>query len=268
MPVDPITVVSKGSMMTPDRPVALITGGARRVGRAIVLELADAGYDVAIHYKSSHAEARDLAEQVTAMRRRAITIEGDLNKPDSWPDIILQTVEQLQRLDVLINNASVFLRGAEASNPTGGDTVDDFCLAQWESMLRTNLVAPMALCHHAKPYLEAHGRGKIINLCDIAGDRPWPSHLAYCASKAALAALTKGLALALAPSVQVNGVAPGIAEFPSVYPDELRRRLIDKVPLGRAGTCEEVARLVRFLVQSGDYMTGQIIAIDGGRSLV
>lgn len=254
--------------MKPDRPVALITGGARRVGRAIVLELADAGYDVAIHYKTSHAQAIDLAEQVSGMRRRAIAVEGDLNDPESWPQTILRTVEQLQRLDVLINNASVFSSGANASDPDRADTVDGFRIEQWESMLRTNLVAPMALCHHARPYLEAHGHGKIINLCDIAGDRPWRGHLAYCASKAALAALTKGLARALAPNVQVNGVAPGIAEFPSEYPDELRRRLIDKVPLGRAGTCDEVARLVRFLARSGDYLTGQIIAIDGGRSLV
>jgi pteridine reductase len=126
----------------------------------------------------------------------------------------------------------------------------------------------MALCHHARRFLAAQDGGQIVNLCDVSADRPWPEHLAYCASKAALGALTKALARALAPRIQVNGVAPGIAVFPEEYAQQLRRELTDRVPLGRAGTPEEVAKLVRFLVESGDYITGQIIAIDGGRGLV
>jgi len=240
--------------------VALITGGAKRVGRAVVLELARAGCDVAVHYHHSRAEAEQVAADVVGLGRRAVTIPGDLGDPSSWPAIIRQTVDALNRLDVLVNNASVFLTGQP-------DTIDVFDHRQWESILRINLVAPMALSHHARPHLEAHGGGRIINLCDIVADRPWPEHLAYGASKAALVALTKGLAQTLAPTIQVNGVAPGIAVFPDGYPDRLRRELISRIPLRREGTPQEVACLVRFLVEGSDYITGQIIAIDGGRSL-
>ncbi|MGB2987915.1 MAG: SDR family oxidoreductase [Phycisphaerae bacterium] len=241
--------------------VALITGGAKRVGRAIVLELARGGCDVAIHYRRSRTEAEELAAQVVDMGRRAVIVGGDLNDPASWPAIIRELIDRLNRLDVLVNNASAFLTGQP-------DSVNGFDHGRWESMLRTNVVAPMALSHHARPYLEACGQGKIVNLCDIAADRPWPEHLAYCTSKAALSALTKGLARALAPGIQVNGVAPGIAVFPDEYSAEKRRSLVRRVPLRREGTPEEVARLVRFLVESSHYVTGQIIRIDGGRSLV
>ncbi len=247
--------------MNLDGTVALVTGGAKRVGRAIVLELARTGCNVAIHYRHSSCEAQGLVAEVTGMGRRAVAVCGDLNDPADWPAIIRQTIDGLERLDVLVNNASAFLTG-------GPDSIEAFSPSRWESMLRTNLVAPMALCHYARPYLEANGAGKIINLCDICADRPWAKHLGYCASKAGLVSLTKGLARSLAPRVQVNGVAPGIAVFPEAYPDELRRKLIGEVPLGRAGSPEEVARLVRFLVEEGDYITGQIIPIDGGRSLV
>lgn len=248
--------------------VALVTGGARRVGRAIVCELADAGCDIAIHYHRSRDEAHALAAYIAEKGRRAMAIQGDLNNSRCWPATVERTVDELGRLDVLINNASVFVTGSASAELPHPDTVEGFDLEQWESVLRTNLVAPMALCHYARTHLEKHGRGRIINLCDIAADRPWASHLAYCASKAALTALTKGLAKALAPRVTVNGVAPGIAVFPSTYSEDLRKRLVAKVPLGRAGTPEEVARVVRFLIESADYITGQIIPIDGGRSIV
>lgn len=247
--------------MNTDGTVALVTGGARRVGRAIVLELARAGCDVAVHYRHSRSDAEALAAEVSTLGRRALLIAGDLSDPAFWPALTRMTVERFQRLDILVNNASSFLTDA-------ADTVDQFRHEQWESTLRVNLVAPIALCHHAGPHLAAHGCGKIVNLCDIFGDRPWPDHLAYCTSKAALAAATKGLARALAPAVQVNGVAPGIAAFPESYSAETRRKLTSRVPLAREGTPEEVAKLVRFLVESGDYITGQIIPIDGGRSVV
>ena len=243
-----------------DGTVALVTGGARRVGRAVVLALARGGCDIAIHYRRSRPEAADLASQVAGLGRRVVTVTGDLSDPSSWPAIVGRTIDHFKRLDVLVNNAAVFLTGEP-------DTVDGFAHERWEAILRTNLVAPMALSHQARPYLASEGNGKIINLCDIAADRPWPDHLAYCASKAALAALTKGLALALAPQIQVNGVAPGIAVFPEEYSTDTRQRITRRVPLEREGTPEEVAELVRFLVESGDYITGQIVPIDGGRSV-
>ena len=241
--------------------VALITGGAKRVGRAIGLALGHGGCDIAVHHRTSHVEADDLVRCIGEIGRRAVAVPGDLSDSADWPRIVQRTVGELGRLDILINNASVFA----ADSP---DTVDDFDADKWERMLCVNLIAPMALVYHARPHLEARGDGRIVNLCDISADRPWPDHLAYCCSKAALGALTKGLARALAPHIKVNGIAPGIAIFPEEYSPPLRSRLTDEVPLGRAGTPEEVARLVRFVVESGDYMTGEIIRIDGGRSIV
>jgi pteridine reductase len=240
--------------------VALVTGGAKRVGRAIVLELADAGCAVAVHYHRSRAEAEALVEDLRDRDCRAATVHGDLHDPAGWADIITGSVEKLGRLDILINNAAVFL-------PDRTDGEDTFDLAGWESTLRTNAVAPAALCHYAAPHLRAGGRGRIVNLCDITTDRPCPDYLAYSLSKAALTTLTKGLARALAPEILVNGVAPGIAVFPEDWPIERRERLTAKVPLRRAGSPQEVADLVRFLLESGDYITGQIIPIDGGRSI-
>ena len=246
--------------------VALVTGGAKRVGRAIALELARGGCDVAVHYRRSQADAEAVVALANGLGRPAIAVDGDLTDPAAWPRIVQRTVEGLGRLDILVNNASMFLPLPVPGAPA--DSLDGFDPVLWDETLRTNLTAPVGLCHHARPHLAANGMGKVVNVCDIAADRPWPDHLAYCASKAGLVAVTKALARALAPEVQVNGVAPGIAIFPDAYSSELRRQLVGRVPLSRPGTPEEVALLVRFLVESADYITGQIVPIDGGRSLV
>lgn len=240
--------------------VALITGGAKRVGRAIALELARAGCHLMIHYHRSTKEAQSLAKEIQSMGRQAEIVQGDLEDESHWPMIVKATLDRFSRLDILVNNASLF-RLDQA------DTLDGFDLVAWEKMFRVNLFAPAGLCHHASTALAAEGGGCIINLSDIAATRPWPSHLSYSCSKAALSALTKGLARALAPKVRVLGVAPGIAVFPDDYTPDTRQGLLSRVPLGREGTPEEVAFLVRFLAESGDYLTGQIVPIDGGRSL-
>ena len=244
-----------------DGAVVLVTGGAKRVGRAIVLELAGAGCRVAIHYHRSAQEAAELVAAVSRQGGVATAIGGDLNIPSVWSAIVEQTVSQFGGLDVLVNNASQF-------EMTGADTLDGFDLDRAERMLRTNLLAPLGLCQQAAVHLARSRSGKIVNLCDIWGDRPLVDHLVYSVSKAGLAALTKGLAKTLAPAVQVNGIAPGIAVFPESYSEQVRRDLRAKVPLQREGSATEVAGLVRYLVESGDYITGQIIAIDGGRSMV
>ncbi len=240
--------------------VALITGSARRVGCAIAFELADAGCDIAIHYGHSHEQANMACAQIKDMGRRCITLQADLSDSSTWESLITDTVQQLGQLDILVNNASTFLT-------TSPDTIEAFDIQAWEKMLRVNLLSAAALSHFAEPHLKANGIGKIINLCDIASQRPWPKHLSYCVSKGALETLTLGLAKALSPLVQVNGVAPGIAEFPTEFSEETRAKLIDQVPLKRPGTPVDVAKLVRYLVEHGDYITGQIIPIDGGRSL-
>lgn len=246
--------------MLPENTVALVTGGARRVGRAIVLELARSGCDVVVHHNRSADEAKSLVREVQGLGRRATAISGDLADRNSWQGIVRQAVDWCGRLDILVNNAAAFLTD-------GSDTIDAFDPERWETVLRTNLLAPAGLCHHARGHLAAHGNGRIVNLCDASTDRPWPSHLAYSVSKAALVAMTKALARALAPQIRVNGVAPGIVQFPDDYDAETRARLIRRVPLGRSGTPEDVAVLVRFLAEEGNYLTGQIIAVDGGRSL-
>jgi pteridine reductase len=242
--------------MTPASKNALITGAARRVGRAIALELAQAEYDIAAHYNTSRDEAVALGREIESRGRRVTLIQGDLADPDVWSRIVGETVDGLGSLDVLINNASVF----------DVMSLESFDVDQWDRTLRVNVTAAAGLCHAAAPHLK-RSRGAIVNLTDVSAEAPWSEHLAYCASKAALVNLTKSLARSLAPEVRVNAVSPGIAVFPDDYDEATRRGLIAKVPLRRPGSPEEIAKTVHFLCASADYMTGQIINVDGGRSI-
>ena len=238
--------------------VALVTGAAKRVGRAIALELARAGCDVAVHYRASADAAREVADAIGQMGRRACLVSGDLTDLKTPEQIVAQTVDGLGRVDVLVNNASVF-------DKTPIEQADaETC----ERMLLVNTIGPGLLTRAAAPIMRSAGAGRIVNLVDILADRPVKQYSSYCASKAALANLTRSLALELAPEITVNAVAPGIAVFPDDYDEELRHRLVSRVPLKREGTPQEIAALVRFLVTEGDYITGQIIAVDGGRSIV
>jgi pteridine reductase len=243
--------------MADDRGVALVTGAGKRVGRAIALELAASGYDVAVHCHRSRTEAEEVARKIEALRRRACVVQGDLAEESSWPRLIDASTEALGRLDVLVNNASVF----------DAMRLDDFDATAWERTFRVNLTAVAGMCHHAAAQLRAGGRGCIVNLCDIAAERPFGKHLAYSCAKAGVVALTKALAVALAPQIRVNAVAPGIAVFPESYDAAPRARLTAEVPLQRAGTPEDVAGAVRYLVDDAPYVTGQILRVDGGRSV-
>jgi NAD(P)-dependent dehydrogenase (short-subunit alcohol dehydrogenase family) len=251
--------------MTEARPklagqVALVTGGAKRVGRSICLELAEAGCDVAIHCHTSVREAEELAARIRSQGRRAAVLQGDLADPGSWSAVVRGVTKALGRLDVLVHNASVFPRA-------GSDDLPSFDLAAWDSILRVNLTAVAGLTHHAVEHLVAGGRGRVVTLCDIAAERPWPSRLAYSVSKAGLVALTKALARSLAPHTLVNAVSPGVAAFPEDMPEGERSRIVARIPLARPGTPQDVAQACRFLVES-DYITGQVLVVDGGRSVV
>lgn len=243
--------------MNPQAKVALVTGGARRVGRAIATELARAGCDVAIHCRQSLAQADQLVREIASSGRRAGAFRADLADPTACRGMVDNVVREMGRLDILVNNAAVFEKTPLA----------DADAAAWERILRINLLAPALLARAVAPIMRSAGAGRIINLVDILGQHPIGNHAPYCASKAALISLTRSLALELAPEITVNAIAPGIAIFPEGYDEALRRRLIAKVPLGRAGSPEELAAIVRFLVTGGDYITGQIIAVDGGMSL-
>lgn len=237
--------------------VALVTGSARRVGRAIALELAHAGCDLAIHYHQSQREAEDLRGMIHGLNRRAVIICGDLGDARTPDSLVGEVHRNLGRLDVLVNSASTFDKRPLSESDE----------AFWLRTLQVNLLAPALLARAAAPLMQASGSGRIVNLGDTLAERPPAGFAAYCTSKAALQGLTRALAIELAPMITVNAVAPGIAEFPESYDEATRQRHIGKVPLKRAGTPEEVARLVRWLVAEGDYISGQVIAIDGGRSL-
>jgi pteridine reductase len=236
---------------------ALVTGAAKRVGREIALELARSGFEVAITYLSSEPDARQTVSDIQSLGRRALMIRADLTHPETGVPAVYDTFTQIfSRLDVLVNNASIWLPG-ELSETTL-DTIRKLSAIHEES--------PLLLCQRFETMLRA-SKGHVVNMCDLLAERPWPQYLAYCASKAALVNLTMGLARALAPDVTVNGIAPGAVEWPQDYPEEEKRKYLQRVPLGRPGTPQDVARLVRFLATEGTYITGQIIRLDGGRSI-
>ena len=236
---------------------AMITGAARRVGAAIALELARRGCDIGLHCRRSRRDAESVARDIRGMSRRCVVIEADLTDPNSWSRLVETAVGEFGSLDILVNNAAIF-----ETMPLA-----DFNLDDWDRMFRINVTAVAGLCHHAAAHLARSGRGCIVNLTDIVADTPWSNHLAYCASKAALVNLTQSLAKALAPAVRVNAVAPGIAVFPEHYDQSQRAALTAKVPMKRPGTPGDIARAVAFLCAGADYITGQVIAVDGGRSI-
>ncbi len=204
--------------------VVLVTGGARRIGRAIVERLAGAGCHVAVHYRTSRDEAQALVEQLRAAGRDAEALPADLADPAACCELVVAVLRRFGRLDVLINNASAF----------APMTLDDFSVEAWDRMLRVNVTAPCVLAHAARDALRA-ARGRIVNLHDAATLRPWADHLAYMVSKGALDTLTRVLARALAPDVNVVGVAVGVAAWPEHYDESLRAKLVARIPLRRAG---------------------------------
>jgi len=236
--------------------VALVTGAGRRVGRAIALRLARAGCHVAVHYRSSATEAEQTVAECQAAGVSAVAMRADLEEAAAAAELVRQTTARFGRLDVLVNNASVF----------ESLTLEEFSVAAWERTMRVNLTAPLLLVHAARHHLR-RTRGRVVNICDAASIRPGPDHLAYMVSKGALETLTRALARALAPEVNVVGVAPGIVAWPDHYDQATRERLTKRIPLQRAGTPEEVAAVVEFLLRDGDYLTGIILPLDGGRHL-
>lgn len=236
---------------------ALVTGASKRVGAAIVRTLHAAGAGVAIHYRSSADDADALAAGLNDRRPgSAITVAGDLLDGSRLPGMVDDVVCATGRLDILVNNASSFY-------PTALGTITD---EQWLDLMGTNLKAPVFLCQAALPQLRST-RGVIINIVDIHALRPLRNHPVYGAAKAGLAFLTKALARDLAPDVRVNGVAPGAVLWPDDgMAEETRQAVLRQIPLKRTGEPEDVAGCVLYLVRDAGYVTGQIIAVDGGRS--
>jgi len=241
-----------------DRPVALITGAGKRVGAVIARTLHAAGYDLALHCRRSVEDAEALAAELEYERADStLVLQAELADPQALPALVDTTLARYGRLDALVNNASAF-----HPTPVGSATV-----TQWNELFASNAQAPFFLAQAATPALRAT-HGGIVNLVDIYAERPLADHPIYCMAKAALAAMTRSLALDLAPDIRVNGVAPGAVLWPSdgkPYADQ--QALLARTPLARAGTPEDVAGAVLWLLRDAPYVTGQIVRVDGGRTL-
>ena len=236
----------------------LVTGAAKRVGRAIACELHAVGANVMIHYRAARADALALAAQFNALRPGSAAVHGaDLLASEALPALVDACVQAFGRLDALVNNASSFY-----ATPLG--TIDQ---ATWDDLVGSNLKAPLFLAQAAAPQLRA-ARGALINITDIHGERPLAGYPLYCAAKAGLLGLTRALAIELAPEVRVNAVAPG----PILWPDDAafdasqRAGIVDHTLLKRTGSPQDIAGAVRFLLAEATYVTGQVINVDGGRT--
>ncbi|GAB2553685.1 pteridine reductase [Rhodanobacter koreensis] len=241
-----------------ERPVALITGAGRRVGAVIARTLHAAGYDLALHYRHSINDARTLADELEQQRTGStLLLQAELADLPALPVLIEQLLAHYDRLDALVNNASAFY-------PTPPGTATP---AQWNELFASNAQAPFFLSQAAIPALR-EARGSIVSLVDIYAERPLAQHPLYCMAKAALAAMTRSLALDLGPEIRVNGVAPGAVLWPSdgkPYADQ--QAMLARTPLQRSGSPDDVAGTVLWLLRDAPFVTGQIIHVDGGRTL-
>jgi NAD(P)-dependent dehydrogenase (short-subunit alcohol dehydrogenase family) len=232
--------------------IAVVTGGGRGLGRALVRALAGEGADVAFSYRESRRGALEEAEAVRRLGRRAFAGPADARVPGEIAAFVDEAAAALGGLDFLVNNVGVFRR----------TPLEELSEEVLDEAFDVNVKAAVVASRAAAPHMKRRGGGAIVNVASLGGLRPWPAHLAYCASKAALLMATQCLALALAPEIRVNAVAPGILEPPGA-PEPLKQR----VPAGRFGTLAEVTDTVVFLLAGSPYTTGEVIRVDGGRGL-
>lgn len=244
--------------MPTDRPVALVTGAAKRVGAEIARRLHAAGYDLALHHRRSGAEMTALADALEAARPGSVLVlQAELSDPAAPEALVQATLARFGRLDALVNNASAF-----RPTPVGAATQAD-----WDELFASNARAPFFLSQAAAPALRAAG-GAIVNLGDIYGERPLARHPVYCMAKAALLMMTQSLAKELGPEVRVNAVAPGAVMWPEEgKPEHEKAAMLASTALKRAGEAADVAEAVRWLLQDARYTTGQVVRVDGGRAL-
>lgn len=237
--------------------VALVTGGAKRLGRSIALALAERGAELVIHYRDSEREAQELLALLKRAGGKPVAVRGDVSVAADVDRIVEAAMQAFGRIEILVNNAAIFYR-----TPFENLTEED-----WDRFLKVNLKGPFLLCRRIGGVMLRQGRGKIINLADIAGLRVWAEFIPYSVSKAGLIALTKGLAKALAPAVQVNAIAPGAVLLPEGTTPEERERAVQRIPLDRLGSPEDIARAVVYLIEN-DFITGEVLRVDGGQHLL
>lgn len=239
-------------------PIALVTGSGIRLGRATALELARAGYDLALHANSSRGPVESLAREIEALGRVVTVHFADLST-DAGQDALADEVSRAHPvLDVLVNNAGLF-------EPVPFEQLDR---TRWRRMQAVNVEAPAFLARALLPALRRAPSACVVNVTDIGGERPYPGYTHYSVSKAGLLMLTRALAIELAPAIRVNAVSPGTAVFPEDFDDAMRAALLERIPMKREGTAEDIAKAVLFLVRDAPYVTGQTLNVDGGRSSV
>lgn len=248
----------KDTPLTLSGKTTLITGAARRIGANLARTLHRAGMNIVLHYRSSKAEAEQLCDELNQARANsAVPLAADLLQMDEIRTLVEKAAGAWSRLDVLINNASSFY-------PT---PIGEISLEQWEEIMGTNLKAPLFLSQACAPYLRIHA-GCIINIVDIHADRPLKNYTVYSTAKAGLVMLTKSLARELAPEVRSNGIAPGAILWPETEDYEaVQRDIIRRTALKRQGDPDDIACAALFLLRDAGYITGQIVTVDGGRSL-
>lgn len=234
---------------------ALVTGGARRIGRAIALVLARAGADVTITYRTAASDAEETVAQIRTLGRKAQAIQCEVRSEAEVRDAVAKTVAFHGRIDLLVNNAAIYESAA----------LDQLTVEQWDRMFETNARGPFLFAREALPHLRA-ARGRIVNLGSLGGLNPWPSHGHYCASKAAVHMLTEVMAKAWAPEIAVNCVAPGWIDQ-NDKGEEMAARYAAKTPMLRNGTAEDVAEAVLFFAAQSTFITGQTLTVDGGLAL-
>ena len=234
--------------------VALVTGAGRRLGRAMAQALAGRGMTLGIHYHASADGARELEADIRRQGGRAVSFQADLADPGAARSLPARVVSEFGRLDVLVNSAAIMHRlGFAETTPE-----------EWDTVHALNLRSVFFCTQGAAPALRA-AKGKVVNLADLAGLEPWPGFAAHSISKAGVVMLTKVLALTLAPGVTVNAIAPGAVLVPEDYPGEERQRLAKSTPLRRLGDPSDVVAALLYLLEGGDFVTGEILVVDGGR---
>ncbi len=237
--------------------IVLITGGAVRIGRAISLQMAEAGAVVCCHYNSSDEQASELKQVIERKGGQVRLFKADLNNPQNGVRLAQEVYAVYGRIDVLVNNAAIFFK-----TPFGSVSEE-----QWDRLMTLNLKSVFFLSQEVAKLMLQRNEGKIINIGDSGAVHPFPSYLPYSISKAGVMALTIGLAKALAPHIQVNCINPGPVLIPETFPDKDKQYAIEQTLLKREGSAEDIARTVRFLIEGSDYITGTCIDVDGGRRI-
>ncbi len=243
-------------MSTQAGRAALVTGGGRRVGKAIALALAGRGADVVIHYNGGAAEAEETAAEIRALGVRAALVRCDLSAVTAATALPALAHDAFGRLDIVVNSAAMMVR-----TPVG-----DVSPEAWDAMFALNLRAPFFIAQAAAPLLREHAGAAIVNIADLAAYETWPAYVPHAMTKAGIVQMTRGLARALAPAIRVNAVAPGAVLLPDEWDTETSQRFAATTPLGRLGTAEDVAQAVVYLCEA-PYVTGEVIIVDGGRHI-